>query len=284
MQNGLRRASTKIILLLCLQLLVAGSNLAFVMYHSRLLGDDARIINLSGVVRGSIQRAVKLRLLGESPAQVAAQVDALLADFRSQRPGYALPGAGRAYYDRLDHLERSWTELKGEVTASGPITPEGRKRLFRQSEAVWGASNEVVVRAQDISRTKLQRMGLGYLFAVVQLLLMLALIWLVYSLVRGRLEPQASIDALTGLANRRIFEEMLPRAAAVARRYGTPLALIAFDLDHFKRVNDTYGHAAGDEVLRRMARVVSGSIRGSDLLCRVGGEEFSILCPHTPVL
>lgn len=88
-------------------------------------------------------------------------------------------------------------------------------------------------------------------------------------------------DALTGLPNRRAFEDSLAREMARARRHGMPLSLAVLDLDHFKRVNDVYGHAGGDDVLRTVARVAQSALRQEDLVYRIGGEEFVVLLPHT---
>lgn len=95
------------------------------------------------------------------------------------------------------------------------------------------------------------------------------------------LDLQARTDALTGLLNRRGFETQMAFALALARRSTRPLSLIAVDVDHFKRVNDTYGHEAGDEVLRRLARTLEMRLRGSDVIARLGGEEFVALLPDT---
>jgi len=86
-------------------------------------------------------------------------------------------------------------------------------------------------------------------------------------------------DPLTGLANRRAFEEALAREVARAARDGAPLAVIALDVDHFKRVNDAHGHAAGDAVLAEVAARAAQALRAGDLLARVGGEEFAALLP-----
>lgn len=89
-------------------------------------------------------------------------------------------------------------------------------------------------------------------------------------------------DALTGLPNRRQFEESFATARAAARRSGEPLALLVVDADHFKRHNDRYGHAVGDEVLKGIARSLNASVhRPLDMVCRVGGEEFVMLLPNT---
>lgn len=95
------------------------------------------------------------------------------------------------------------------------------------------------------------------------------------------LDLQARTDALTGLLNRRGFETQMAFAVALSRRSSRPLSLITVDVDHFKRVNDTYGHEAGDEVLRRLARTLEARLRGSDVVARLGGEEFVALLPDT---
>jgi diguanylate cyclase (GGDEF)-like protein len=95
------------------------------------------------------------------------------------------------------------------------------------------------------------------------------------------LEQLATTDPLTGLHNRRRFFEMLDEAVADAKRYNRPLSLIMTDIDHFKVVNDTYGHPVGDEVLKRVARVLSDLARTTDRVCRIGGEEFTVILPET---
>mgnify|MGYP000485306499 CR=1 FL=1 len=92
---------------------------------------------------------------------------------------------------------------------------------------------------------------------------------------------QATTDPLTGLNNRRQYEELFALELGRARRKGQPLALCIIDLDHFKRVNDTWGHSAGDEVLRRVAQLCRDNFRSIDILGRLGGEEFVVLLPDT---
>ncbi len=88
-------------------------------------------------------------------------------------------------------------------------------------------------------------------------------------------------DALTGLNNRRYFEERLTEEFARSTRYRSPLSLVMMDIDHFKRLNDTYGHPFGDEVLRRVAQTVRGKLREVDFVARYGGEEIIALLPET---
>jgi diguanylate cyclase (GGDEF)-like protein len=89
----------------------------------------------------------------------------------------------------------------------------------------------------------------------------------------------ATIDPLTGIATRRAFREDADRFVALARRHRSQLSAIVFDIDRFKSVNDTYGHAAGDAVLKAVATAAQSSMRQTDLLARLGGEEFAIILP-----
>jgi two-component system cell cycle response regulator len=91
----------------------------------------------------------------------------------------------------------------------------------------------------------------------------------------------AAHDPLTGLFNRRFFERRLREESAHARRHKRPFAIVLLDLDHFKLVNDTYGHEDGDRVLRHLAEVVQSSLREDDVACRYGGEEFVLLLRAT---
>ena len=98
--------------------------------------------------------------------------------------------------------------------------------------------------------------------------------------VRDSLHEQSIRDPLTGLYNRRFLEEFLSRELARADRKKHPLSVIAVDIDHFKRINDSLGHGAGDIVLRRVGLLLQGFVRQSDIACRIGGEEFSVLLPE----
>ncbi|WP_316935714.1 diguanylate cyclase [Halomonas sp. ANAO-440] len=95
------------------------------------------------------------------------------------------------------------------------------------------------------------------------------------------LAQQAMTDPLTGLGNRRFLQDQAAMEIARARRSGAPLGLIVIDLDHFKRINDEYGHDVGDIVLQAFARTAKEQLREGDVLCRMGGEEFAVLLPDT---
>jgi len=97
--------------------------------------------------------------------------------------------------------------------------------------------------------------------------------------LRAVLNNLAHTDPLTGLANRRGFDDALAREHARRRRGGPPMALLLVDIDHFKMVNDSWGHQAGDVTLRRLGELLSGMFRPTDVVGRIGGEEFAVLIP-----
>lgn len=102
-------------------------------------------------------------------------------------------------------------------------------------------------------------------------------------LATKELANQARTDPMTGLLNRRGFALLWQRGMVLARRSGRPLSVIVIDIDHFKRVNDSFGHAAGDEVIKYLGRVMRQRLRASDVVARLGGEEFAAMLPDTDV-
>lgn len=101
--------------------------------------------------------------------------------------------------------------------------------------------------------------------------------------LQSRLEEQAVRDSLTGLYNRRYLDDALPRELQRAQREKYPVAIVLADIDRFKRINDTYGHQAGDVVLQALANLLKEKVRGGDLPCRWGGEEFVLVLPRMPL-
>jgi diguanylate cyclase (GGDEF)-like protein len=100
--------------------------------------------------------------------------------------------------------------------------------------------------------------------------------------LKGEVARMADTDSLTGLANRRSLTKSLTREVARSQRSGEPLSLAVLDIDHFKRINDTFGHLAGDDVLRDVATAMAASVRDLDIVARYGGEEFAVVLPNCP--
>ena len=148
----------------------------------------------------------------------------------------------------------------------------------------------IILQTAAGSRAEDQRLGsevgaLGYITdpTDLDLLLARARTLLDFKAYLDTCEEQASTDHLTGLANRRRFERQLEREVARTARHGRPFSLITIDIDHFKKVNDTHGHEAGDEAIKTLARVLQQGTRGIDLAARIGGEEFAVILTETSI-
>jgi diguanylate cyclase (GGDEF)-like protein len=122
---------------------------------------------------------------------------------------------------------------------------------------------------------------LNLLISLLVSLVVLSLVNLSMRRYQRRISALATTDVLTALPNRRGFDLLASQALHEAKRNNSPLNALLIDIDHFKNLNDTYGHLAGDEVLRGFARSLSNSVRQSDIICRWGGEEFIILFKDT---
>ena len=136
----------------------------------------------------------------------------------------------------------------------------------------------------DLTDPRLDRLGYGsfdWATQVSRLVLLGVATLLAAAIVlrSQRLRRQSRSDRLTGLPNRSFFDERVQAELSRARRYGEPVSLAMIDIDHFKKFNDTWGHAAGDVALRAVAAAILASVRQSDLVVRYGGEEFVVLLP-----
>lgn len=167
-----------------------------------------------------------------------------------------------------------------------PCMPCHAKQGYALGEVRGGISVRFDVSAIHESQEQLGRVML--ILCLLSLLLLLGtLYFFIYKLMRKLREAQSKFkemsqtDALTGLFNRRYLFDSLETEFARSRRYATPLSCVMADVDHFKAVNDTYGHQAGDLVLKEVAGILKRSTRGSDVAARIGGEEFLLLLPGT---
>jgi diguanylate cyclase (GGDEF)-like protein len=164
------------------------------------------------------------------------------------------------------------------------LLAQARAPLLRDLDQVVAVRQ----RAAEDRMQKLQRLQWAILVVVLATLVVEAFTIfkpLVHRIAQytSELLHLATTDALTGLANRRSFMERAALDLENAARHQRPLSLLALDIDHFKRINDTYGHAAGDQVLAALAHSLTEQLRGIDAIGRLGGEEFAVLLPETSV-
>lgn len=192
---------------------------------------------------------------------------------------------------KMNRTELSWLgysadEVIGERCYRDFVTPDTREAFDAAFDAVLGKGHEGSAECELICKdgstlpvaieatAQITEDGFQYSRAMV------------FDLTeRKQLEEllvhQSMTDPLTGLGNRRFLETQAEMEMARAQRSGNPLCLIAIDLDHFKRINDTHGHDIGDQVLQEFSKTALDQLREGDVLCRIGGEEFTVLLPET---
>lgn len=243
---------------------------------------DTDTINDLSRIRGAIQRYTKLEISNQTAEAHAleAQIDSLLAHNLSKEQNADLAGFGELY--DLDRLNLEWSELKiliNEYHAS-PI-PGQLAVVIDKSEACWEVADANVIHKQYIvNKTATYYKYFTLTFGLNLLAIALALL-LYKRFIHNSLAASAIHDALTGIFNKGYFDGYLDYEIARALRKNRTFCLVMMDIDHFKNVNDTYGHRRGDYALKALAETVLKSKRNMDVLARIGGEEFILLLPDT---
>ncbi|MCI0435706.1 MAG: sensor domain-containing diguanylate cyclase [Gemmatimonadetes bacterium] len=182
---------------------------------------------------------------------------------------------------------RGATLIEREYGPGGPALPivapderwRKRPRCLAAIPLVSGERTVAVLGVWSASRPQLDPVAVSLLRTLAPF----AALHLEHALEYGRVRMRAETDSLTGLPNRRAFEQALHAEAARHERYGRSLGLILLDVDHFKQINDRWGHEAGDHVLRSVADLLRRELRDIDTAARIGGEEFVILLPETTI-
>jgi diguanylate cyclase (GGDEF)-like protein len=173
---------------------------------------------------------------------------------------------------------------KSRTTTGTPLRIEsgsGEERVYMVNSSPvldgWGRPKGAIVTFDDMTELERKKAELE------ETLVMLAKSEEEVRLQNEELQFLAKRDPLTGVANRRSFFEWFGYQFEVALTEGRSLCCLMADIDHFKRINDTQGHAAGDEVILRVAEALAAEVRSSDAVCRYGGEEFCIILPSAPI-
>ncbi|GGK31702.1 hypothetical protein GCM10008955_26920 [Deinococcus malanensis] len=223
-------------------------------------------------------------------ALLASQIGDTLAEAQEPHDG--------AHPEEFAEIAASWQTIRSQVTAILAMPDPNAGGLRAIHERIHGLDVQVralsdqvgLLHDADRARTRSQlasaarwnrtltRVVLGAFFLTVLSLLLGA-----FSIMRSQavLRELSMRDALTGLFNRREFQARLEGHLDQARRHGQPCSVLLLDVDHFKVVNDTYGHDVGDRVLQELAGLVSGVVRQTDVVARFGGEEIVALLPDT---
>ena len=218
----------------------------------------------------------------------------LMADLNKEGGGAAETASLRGIYqgsDSLDGASRAYVAAARAVSSrpvDDPAFAPALKALFMLSRSSLLRNLDAVVAVRqheaELRIVRLQQIQLWILAIVLATLLAEAITIfrpMVERIVQyaARLTLLAKTDPLTGVSNRRSFLEGANAELERTRRYGRPLSVIALDVDHFKRINDTHGHAAGDKVLIELVLALKVGLRANDFPGRIGGEEFAVLLP-----
>jgi len=162
------------------------------------------------------------------------------------------------------------------------------KRVIYATLASVGASVVITLMVYYLATGSISESGLGLLIAILAPAVIAPLgSWKYISLTHRlqqanqRLRILSERDSLTSTLNRRTFINVAEKQLSLAARHGYPTSLLVLDFDHFKQVNDRHGHAVGDKVLVQTTNIIREAIRDSDVIARIGGEEFILLLPHT---
>lgn len=263
------------LLLLAVQVVMYGNFFKELKSANQVISDLSR-------VRGSIQRYAKLELsnVNTQDLNLESYIDGLITRQMNNPHAEELNRIAKSY--DLSVLNAKWGELKSLIKAYH-ASPNSKllSAVIDKSEECWTiADSQVVGQQYLVNKTTSYYKYFTITFGIN--LLVIAVILLLYKkYIYNNLASSAVLDSLTGIFNKGYFNEFLEHEIARAARKQISFCLIMFDIDHFKHVNDTYGHSRGDYALKTLAGVVRKCKRNADVLARIGGEEFIVLLPDT---
>ncbi|MEB3264408.1 MAG: sensor domain-containing diguanylate cyclase [Synechococcus sp.] len=242
---------------------------------------NVRLQDSTGAFLGAVGLGIDVRTLAAQIQQVQHRYGARVF-FLNDRGKVMLAAAGQRGTEpaQAEGLGDSLQRVLADPTTSFRLTHHGRE-IFVNSRHVPSLGWVLVVLQERSAeqRDLLALLAQNLLAALLISALLLLLAQRILGTSLRELELAANTDKLTGLLNRNAFEPLYRHLAASSHRHGQPLVVATFDIDHFKQVNDRYGHPEGDRVLRHLAHRLSHGIRRTDLLFRWGGEEFLLLLP-----
>jgi len=272
-------ASSIIITVLLLIFMIIAANGYFIIHSlNKYTKYDSFIINKLGQIKGNIQRYAIYKT-NHNPEFVSNIKNNIEYDFKTlnmiiENFPETIPTEYRIrFIDLLANLYSIWSTIK---------ETNNKDEILKQAQNAWLEANKITNLMQEISEKKIELISAKYygviIFTSVSILL---LILFVYKVIRIGLERTSITDSLTSLYNRLYFNEQIVFYIEKYNRYKEPFSMMLFDIDNFKKINDTYGHNEGDRVLKEIANIIKNTIRKTDLAFRYGGEEFMIIFPKT---
>jgi len=269
---GTKRQSKFILILSVILIVFSAINIYLYQRHIKLVEREAGIINQLGNIRGFVQRFTKLELADGDNEHIKDMVDNIFETQKKLDTPY------------LDEAEKYWEELKliAKLYRNDP-SDYYRKLLVSHSEKFWESVDLAIEKNQSIAENKIHDFAIPLMFLVLMLIFGGILIIVTKKYLYHNLETFAAYDNLTKAYSKEYFIEYVKNEIARTEQNNTEFALIMFDIDYFNSINDTYGHSIGDEVLKTIIDIVRKDLRKSDVLARIGGEEFAVLLPDDTI-
>jgi len=240
------------------------------------LQNDADTINNIGYIRGSTQRLLQPGLKSDQQTvihEIETKFQEVDRTFISENRNYLYISD---FQSRYHQLKKCWSELKDlslHSTSPTQIEPE--------QDSCWDIADTTVNAATQIAKKKHDETVLTFFsIAGIIFILLVFTLFLIYTEVRNRLEVTVLQDSLTKLYNRNHLLEQLKSRVKSFERLKYPFSILFIDIDHFKQINDTYGHHIGDTILKSFASILQTVLRDEDVAFRYGGEEFVILATY----
>lgn len=274
--------SSVLLIISIILIIVLGSTSLSIVYIVKTIENDARTINDLGIIRGSIQRLVKLELNDIANDELINKIDAGISYFLDDKDRDK--NSSNDMINSIGKIADLWAELIETINEyrSSP-TEVNRSILLEISEELWIYTDNAVLSMQRTTENRIRNFRTLFPLLIINLLLIITITMLIKRYVRDQLENKINFDPLTEVYNRHFFYQSLKKEIEKSQRYQRHLTFIIFDIDYFKKVNDSYGHDVGDLVLKELCKVCENNIRKSDILARIGGEEFAIIAPETSI-
>jgi len=246
--------------------------------------DNARIVNYMGIIRGSIQRITKLELQGVNSDEYIRNVNEIFDEFEKGGTNLSTFMKNSNYNKGVYELKDTWKILQREIWLLRKNNDAmGRTRILHISETCWETANRLVFEAQAVSEGKMAFLKYVFIIIGTNIIAVASIMVLIRKYVVNELEHLANYDPLTDVMNRYSYNMILHHSINRAKRHQSALSLLIFDVDNFKPINDKFGHDTGDQILKEITVLVSKNLRSSDVLCRLGGEEFAVIATETTI-
>lgn len=239
--------------------------------------EDANVLNEINILNANIQRYVKLKISqNHKYTEIENTIDYTFNAVKNtlKKNENIIPAQKSDYFfENFSKLQKQWEMIK---------KTNNNTLLINLSENSWEEFNSLNTYFLNIHTLKFDSvMNQMNILLYLSIFILSFLIIIIYLKIKKGLEIQTIKDKLTGLYNRLYFNEMFEYYVNKYNRTKKPFSMMIIDIDNFKKINDTYGHATGDSVLKKLGQTINKSIRNLDIAFRYGGEEFVIIFPNT---